>query len=115
MSMASEYNTRVSDCFRHAGNNVALSGIVLPVGTPPLIHPGSVFGNRGTRLTCRLSRLQRGQGLPAPKEQASARLLSPFNGRSACRPLWIGNPIRASMANLVARLTILWVRTGASS
>jgi hypothetical protein len=57
MSMASEYNTRVSDCIRHAGNNVALSGIVLPVGTPPFIHPGRVFGNRGTRLTCRLSRL----------------------------------------------------------
>jgi hypothetical protein len=38
--------------------------------------------NRGTWATCLLSRLQRGQGMPAPKEQASARLLSPFIGRS---------------------------------
>ena len=29
-------------------------------------------------MTCRLSRLHRGQGMPAPKGQASDRLLSPF-------------------------------------
>ena len=45
--MASKYNNGVSGGLRQAGNKVALSRALVPIGTlqqgAPVIHPGGVF------------------------------------------------------------------------